>query len=305
MKIIFMGTPDFSIPSLKSLIESRHEVVAVVSTPDKERGRGQKVSFTPVKEFALKNNMPTLQPEKLKNNPQFVEELKKFNADLYVVVAFRILPVEVFNIPPKGSFNLHASFLPKYRGAAPIQWALINGETETGLTTFKLAEKVDTGNIYLQEKVEIKPEDNFESLHDKLSEAGSKVVLQTVEMIDSGNYELKTQDDSLATPAPKITKELTKIDWNKPAREIHNLIRGLSPIPGAYFEFKDKIIKVYKSEVIERNDLKPFQLDQTKTELIIGCGKDAIKVLQLQQEGKKRMGIEEFLRGFSFIDYRG
>jgi len=280
MKIIFMGTPDFSIPSLKSLIESRHEL-------------------------ALKNNLPVLQPEKLKNSRQFIEELKKFNADLYVVVAFRILPVEVFSIPPKGSFNLHASLLPKYRGAAPIQWALINGETETGLTTFKLAEKVDTGNIYLQEKVNIKPDDNFESLHDRLREIGSQVVLKTVEMIDSGNYELKTQDDSLATPAPKITKELTKIDWNKPAREIHNLIRGLSPIPGAYFEFKDKIIKVYKSEVIERNDLKPFQLDQTKTELIIGCGKDAIKVLQLQQEGKKRMGIEEFLRGFSFIDYRG
>ena len=300
MKIIFMGTPYFSIPSLKSLLESKHEVVAVVTTPDKERGRGQKISFTPVKEFALKNNLPVLQPEKLKNNSQFVEELKKFDADLYVVVAFRILPVEVFSVPPKGSFNLHASLLPKYRGAAPIQWALINGETETGLTTFKLAEKVDTGNIYLKEKIEIKPDDNFESLHDRLSEIGSKVVLQTVEMIDSGNYELKNQDDSLATPAPKITKEICKIDWNKPAREIHNLIRGLSPIPGAYFEFKDKIIKVYQSEVIERNDLNPFQIYQTKTELIIGCGVNALKILLLQQEGKKRMGIEEFLRGFSF-----
>jgi len=296
-----MGTPDFSIPSLKSLIESRHELVAVVTTPDKERGRGQKVSFTPVKEFALKNNLPVLQPEKLKNSRQFIEELKKFNADLYVVVAFRILPVEVFSIPPKGSFNLHASLLPKYRGAAPIQWALINGGTETGLTTFKLAEKVDTGNIYLQEKVAIKPEDNFESLHDRMSEIGSKVVLQTVEMIDSGNYELKTQDDSFATPAPKITKEICKIDWNKPATEIHNLIRGLSPIPGAFFEFQDKIIKVYKSEVIERNDLTPFQIYQTKTELIIGCGNNALKILQLQQEGKKKMGIDEFLRGFSFI----
>ena len=295
-----MGTPYFSIPSLKSLLESKHEVVAVVTTPDKERGRGQKISFTPVKEFALKNNLPVLQPEKLKNNSQFVEELKKFDADLYVVVAFRILPVEVFSVPPKGSFNLHASLLPKYRGAAPIQWALINGETETGLTTFKLAEKVDTGNIYLKEKIEIKPDDNFESLHDRLSEIGSKVVLQTVEMINSGNYELKNQDDSLATPAPKITKEICKIDWNKPAREIHNLIRGLSPIPGAYFEFKDKIIKVYQSEVIERNDLNPFQIYQTKTELIIGCGVNALKILLLQQEGKKRMGIEEFLRGFSF-----
>lgn len=295
-----MGTPDFSIPSLKSLIESKHEVVAVVTTPDKERGRGQKVSFTPVKEFALKNNLPVLQPEKLRNNPQFVEELKRFDADLYVVVAFRILPVEVFSIPPKGSFNLHGSMLPKYRGAAPIQWALINGENETGLTTFKLAEKVDTGNIYLQEKVEIKPDDNFESLHDRLSEVGSQIVLQTVEMIDSGNYELISQDDSLASPAPKITKEICKIDWNKPANEIHNLIRGLSPIPGAYFEFKNKIIKVYKSEVIERDNLKPFQIHQTKTELIIGCGENSLRILELQQQGKKRMGIEEFLRGFRF-----
>ena len=300
MKIIFMGTPDFSIPSLKCLIESRHEVVAVVTSPDKERGRGQKISFTPVKEFALKHNLPVLQPEKLKNNPQFVEDLKKFDADLYVVVAFRILPVEVFSIPSKGSFNLHASLLPNYRGAAPIQWALINGEKETGLTTFKLAEKVDTGNIYLQEKVEIKPDDNFESLHDRLTEIGSKVVLQTVEMIDGGNYELKTQDDSLATTAPKITKEICKIDWNKSATEIHNLIRGLSPIPGAYFEFKEKIIKVYKSEVIEKNDLNPFQIFQTKVGLIIGCRKNALRILRLQQEGKKRMGIEEFLRGFNF-----
>lgn len=297
-----MGTPDFSIPSLKALVESRHNVLAVVTAPDKERGRGRKVSYTPVKEFALKNNLPLLQPERLKNNPEFVEDLKKFNADLYVVVAFRILPFEVFSIPLKGSFNLHASLLPKYRGAAPIQWALINGETETGLTTFKLAEKVDTGNIYLHEKVEIKPEDNFELLHDKLSEIGSRIVLETIEMIDNGNYELKTQDDSLATPAPKITKEICKIDWNKPAIEIHNLVRGLSPVPGAFFEFKDKIIKVYKSEVVVDKNLKPFEIFQSKTELLIGCGKDSIKILELQQEGKKRMGIEEFLRGFSFIN---
>lgn len=295
-----MGTPDFSIPSLKGLLESKYEVVAVVTAPDKERGRGQKISFTPVKEFALEHNLVVLQPDKLKNNPQFVEDLKKFNADLYVVVAFKILPIEVFSIPPKGSFNLHASLLPKYRGAAPIQWALINDEVETGLTTFKLAEKVDTGNIYLQEKVEIKPDDNFGSLHDRLSEIGTKVVLQTVEMIDSGNYKLKTQDDSLATPAPKITKEFCKIDWNKSATEVHNLIRGLSPMPGAFFELKDKIIKVYKSEVIERNDLKPFQFYQAKTELIVGCDKNSIKILELQQEGKKRMRIEEFLRGFNF-----
>ena len=295
-----MGTPDFAIPSLQTLVNSKHKVNAVVTAPDKERGRGQKVSFTPVKEFALQNKIPVLQPEKLKSNPLFVDELKKYNADLFVVVAFKILPKEVFTIPPKGSFNLHASLLPKYRGAAPIQWALINGETETGVTTFKLEEQVDTGNIYLQKKTIIKPEDNFESLHDKLSELGAEAVLNTVEMIESENYELKNQDDSLASPAPKITKEICQIDWNKSGTEIHNLVRGLSPHPAAFFNYNEKVIKVYKTEVVERKDLKPFQIVQTKNELIIGCGKNALRILELQQEGRKRMTAEEFLRGFRF-----
>ncbi len=300
MNIIFMGTPDFSIPSLKTLIESKHNVLAVVTAPDKQRGRGRKVSFTPVKEFAIKNNLPVLQPERLKNNSSFVDELKQFDADLYVVVAFRILPPDVFEIPKYGSFNLHASYLPKYRGAAPIQWALINGETETGLTTFKLAEKVDTGNIYLQMKIEIKTDDNLETLHDKLSAEGAKIVLDTVNLIESGDYVLQEQDNTLATPAPKITKEVAKIDWNKPAYQIHNLIRGLSPIPGAFFEFEGKLIKIYKTELVEREDLKPLEFDQTKKELIVGCGENALRILELQQEGKKRMKVEEFLRGFSF-----
>lgn len=301
MKIIFMGTPDFSIPSLKALLESKLDILAVVTAPDKQRGRGRIVSFTPVKEFALQNNLPLIQPEMIRNNPQFVDELKKYNADLFIIVAFKILPEDVFTIPPKGSFNLHASYLPKYRGAAPIQWALISSETETGLTTFKLAEKVDTGNIYLQEKVAIKPADNFETLHDRLSELGSNIVLDTVKLIESGDYVLKEQDDSLATPAPKITKEIAKIDWNKSANEIYNLVRGLSPVPGAFFEFGGKQLKVYKTEIVERNDLKSFGINQTKTELIIGCGKNSLKILELQQEGKKRMAVEEFLRGFSFV----
>jgi methionyl-tRNA formyltransferase len=300
MNIIFLGTPDFSIPSLKILLESNHNVLAVVTAPDKQRGRGRKVSFTPVKEFALQHDLPVIQPERLKNNAQFVDDLKKYKADLYAVVAFKILSPEVFEIPEHGSFNLHASYLPKYRGAAPIQWALINGETETGLTTFKLAEKVDTGNIYLQKKINISPDDNFETLHDKLSEDGAKIVLDTVNLIESGDFVLKEQDDSLASPAPKITKEIANIDWNKSASEIHNLIRGLSPFPGAFFKYNGKIIKIYKSEVVKRDVLKPFQIDQTKTELVIGCSKDALHILELQQEGKKRMGIEEFLRGFSF-----
>jgi methionyl-tRNA formyltransferase len=300
MKIVFMGTPDFAIPSLKILIENNHRILAVVTTPDKERGRGQKITFTSVKQFAIEKNIPVYQPEKLKGNNEFVEQMKSLNPDLFVVVAFRILPKEVFDIPKFGSFNLHGSYLPKYRGAAPIQWALINGDSETGLTTFKLAEKVDTGNIYLQEKVEIYPDDNFETLHDRMSIVGAELVLKTVKIIESGKYELKQQDDSLASPAPKITKEICLIDFNKSAEEIHNLVRGLSPHPVAYFLHNNKVIKIYKTEIVKDVNLKPFEFHQTKTELIVGCGKDVIRILEIQQEGKRRMGVEEFLRGFNF-----
>lgn len=300
MNIVFMGTPDFAIPSLKILLESNHKVISVVTQPDKERGRGQKVSFTAVKQFAVENKIPVYQPEKLKGNIEFVEQMKSLEPDLFVVVAFGILPKEIFEIPKHGSFNLHGSYLPKYRGAAPIQWALINGDTETGLTTFKLAEKVDTGNILLQEKVEINYDDNFETLHDRMSELGAKLVLDTVNLIESGNYELKKQDDSLASPAPKITKEICLIDWNKSAVEIHNLVRGLSPYPAAFFNYNNKVIKVYKTQIVYDVNLKPFGLHQTKTDLTIGCGKGALRILEIQQEGKKRMSIEEFLRGFRF-----
>ena len=300
MNLIFMGTPDFSLPSLKILLESKHKILAVVTQPDKERGRGQKVSFTPVKQFAVEYNIPVYQPEKLKGNEEFVEQMKALQPDLFVVVAFRILPKEVFEIPKYGSFNLHGSYLPKYRGAAPIQWALINGETETGLTTFKLAEKVDTGNIYLQQKFEIFPHDNFESLHDRMSEFGAMLVLDTVNLIENGNYELKKQDDSLTSPAPKITKEICLIDWNKSATEIHNLVRGLSPHPAAFFIFNGKVIKIFKTDVVTGMNLQPFQFHQTKTDLIIGCGKDSLRILEIQQEGRKRMSIEDFLRGFLF-----
>lgn len=301
MKIIFMGTPEFAIPSLKILLESTHKILAVVTQPDRERGRGQKISFTPVKQFAVENNIPVYQPEKLKGNTEFVEQMKSLQPDLFVIVAFRILPREIFEIPKFGSFNLHASYLPKYRGAAPIQWALINGDEETGLTTFKLAEKVDTGNIYLQQKIEIFPDDNFETLHDRMSELGSKLVLDTVNLIENGKYELKKQDDSLASPAPKITKEICKIDWNKSAEEIHNLVRGLSPHSAAYFNYNGKVIKIFKTEIVKDANLKPFEFHQTKSEFIIGCGMDALRILEIQQEGKKRMGTEEFLRGFTFI----
>ncbi len=298
MKIIYFGTPDFAIPPLKKLLESKHEVVAVVTAPDKERGRGRKVSFTPVKEFALENSLPVLQPENLKEE-NFVEKLKEFNADVFVVVAFRILPEAVYSLPHY-AFNLHGSLLPKYRGAAPIQWALINGETETGVTTFLLEKKVDTGNIILQKKIAIAPEDDFGSLHDKLSELGADAVLETVEILESGNFTPLPQNDALASKAPKITKEIAKINWDENAERIVNLVRGLSPFPAAFFERNGKIYKVYKAKTSDEN-LSPGEVKQTKKELYIGAKNGAVQILELRPEGRKRMTAEDFWRGYSLL----
>lgn len=300
MKIVFMGTPDFSIPSLNALHNSKHEVVAVVTTPDKERGRGREVSFTPVKEYAITNNIPVLQPDSLKDS-DFINNLAGFQAELFIIVAFRILPREVFTLPSKGTFNLHGSILPKYRGAAPIQWSLINGDAETGVTTFFLEDKVDTGNIIMVEKIKIEDDDNFGSLHDKMSLAGAEVVIKTVDIIEQGNFTLQDQDNSLATKAPKITKETCLIDWQKSAFELHNLIRGLSPYPVAFFMHKEKIIKIYKSAINKEAALEAGAFLQTKHTLTIGCGQYALDILELQQEGKRAMKIDEFLRGYSFI----
>ncbi|HUX93326.1 MAG TPA: methionyl-tRNA formyltransferase [Ignavibacteriaceae bacterium] len=299
MNIVFMGTPEFAVASLKVLIENNHKISAVVTTPDKQRGRGQKITFTAVKEFALQNNIPVIQPDKLKEEG-FISYLKNLNADLFVVVAFRILPREVFSIPPKGTFNLHGSLLPKYRGAAPIQWALINGENETGVTTFFLDDKVDTGSMILQEKIKIDDEDDFGSLHDKLSVLGAGAVLQTVNLIERGNIELKKQNNSLASLAPKITKEISEINWNLSAEKIHNLVRGLSPHPVAFFHHKGKIIKVFKTKLSVVGKLIPGEIKQTKDNLFVGCGDSSIEIIELQLEGKKRLKANEFLRGFSF-----
>jgi methionyl-tRNA formyltransferase len=298
MKIVFMGTPGFALPSLEKLFNSSHEITAVVTAPDKERGRGQKVSYTPIKEFAINKGLPLLQPDKLKDET-FINELKKLNADLFVIVAFRILPREVFTIPARGSFNLHASLLPRYRGAAPIQWAIISGDKETGVTTFSLEDKVDTGNIYLQEKISIEDNDDFGSLHDKLSLLGADVVLDTVNLIDSDNFILKPQNNQLSSPAPKITKETGNIDWNKSSESIHNLVRGLSPYPGAYFYHNNIQFKIYKTQISDKV-LNPGQIQHDKKELFIGCAGKSLQILELQKEGKKRLTSEEFLRGFSF-----
>ncbi len=315
MKIVFMGTPQFAIPSLHRILESKHTVAAVVTAPDKERGRGKQVSSAPVKEFALKNNLEVLSPLTLKDE-KFVRYLKELDPDLFVVVAFRILPKEVYTIPKKGTFNLHGSLLPKYRGAAPIQWAIINGEKETGVTTFFLEDKVDTGNIILQEKIAINDEDDFGSLHDKMMMIGADVVLRTIELIDAGNVFQTKQDDALASTAPKITKEVCQINWNKSAEEIHNLVRGLSPHPAAFFIYEGKNYKIFKTKVIDNCELQienlmnyqcsishsqvPVKFYQTQKEIYVETSKGILQILELQPEGRKRMTAEEFLRGYSF-----
>ncbi len=298
MKIVFFGTPDFAVPSLDILNKSEHEIVAVVTAPDKERGRGRKVSATPVKTYALENGIKTLQPISMKDET-FAEELKDLNADLFVIVAFRILPRFIFTIPRYGSFNLHGSLLPKYRGAAPIHWAIINGEKKTGVTTFFLEDKVDTGNMIFQSELEIRDEDNLGSIHDKMMMLGAELVLKTVNTIDRDEVSLQKQDNSLASPAPKITKELGEIDWSKSAETIHNLIRGLSPFPAAYFLYNKKKYKIFTSKIISEFNLEVGEVKETKSELYIGAFDKVIQIIELQLEGRKRMMTDAFLRGAS------
>lgn len=300
MNIVFFGTPDFAIPALDKIYKSGYHLKAIVTAPDKERGRGRKLSFTPVKEFAVEKNIPVFQPEKLKD-PEFIKNLKSLEPDVFVIVAFRILPEEVFTIPKLGSFNLHGSMLPKYRGAAPIQWALIKGEKETGLTTFFLKKKVDTGNIILQEPISIDDKDNFGTLHDKMSDAGSYLIMKTLQLIEEKNAVTFEQDQSLATPAPKITNEIREIDWKKSAGEINNLIRGLSPYPAAFFILDGKMYKVYESKIRTGYQLEAGKINQSRNEIIIGCGKDSLQILELQPEGRKKMKAADFLRGNSLV----
>jgi len=312
MNIVFFGTPDFSVICLRKLLLSRHNISCVVTTPDKERGRGRNLSFTAVKSFAIKNNLSVLQPEKL-NDETFIQQLRNLNADLFIVVAFRILPVSVFTIPKLGTFNLHGSLLPKYRGAAPIQWALINGEPETGVTTFFLKDKVDTGNIILQEKIEIFSDDNFELLHDRMAETGSDLILKTIDFIEEGNVKVTEQTNSEATPAPKITHQISRIDWKKSAIEIHNLVRGLSPYPGAFILFKEKQYKIYRTHTIKSKeeigpillldssvDKNGIKVYSSKKNIYFETGNGIIEILEIQPEGRKRMSAEEFLRGYKF-----
>lgn len=306
MRIVFMGTPDFAIPSLEVLLNNNYQIQAVVTAPDEPKGRGYRIFPPPVKVFALEHNLKVLQPENLKDE-KFIAELKNLSPELIVVVAFRILPKEVFTIPPLGTINLHASLLPKYRGAAPINWAIINGETETGVTTFFINEKVDTGNIILQRKVEIDPDETAGELHDKLAIVGAEVLLETIKLIESGNIVIIPQDNSLATSAPKIRKEMCQINWlEKGAQQIHNFVRGLSPQPGAFTFLNKKIVKIYRTKLVSPDelpiqDIKPGQIiiDENKGNMYVICADlKPIQILELQLEGRKKLNAFEFLKGF-------
>lgn len=308
MKIVFMGTPDFAVPCLDILVKNGYDVVGVVTVPDKPAGRGQQVQQSPVKKYALEHNLKVLQPEKLKA-PEFIEELKSLNADLQIVVAFRMLPEVVWNMPPLGTYNLHGSLLPQYRGAAPLNWAIINGEKETGVTTFKLIHEIDAGNTLYNAKVEIKDDTTVGELHDELMYVGAELMLKTVKAIESGNYELKEQiiNPSEIKHAPKLFKENCKIDWKKNIDEVHNLVRGLSPYPAAWTEGKDdkgnilsfKIFKTRKEPATHNVQAGTIFTDN-KTYLKVACSNGYIHIEELQLAGKKRLKTEELLRGFNF-----
>ncbi len=305
MKIVFMGTPEFAVASLDALVKEGHNLVGVITAPDKPAGRGMKLQQSAVKKYAVENNLRILQPEKLKD-PQFLEELKSLQADLQIVVAFRMLPEVVWNMPPKGTINVHASLLPQYRGAAPINWAVINGEKQTGVTTFKLKQDIDTGDILLQESLPIGDDETAGELHDRMKATGAALLVRTVQGLIDGVLQEKSQSSvtkhlsSDIKHAPKIFADTCKIDWNKPVADVHNLIRGLSPFPGAFTIFNERVLKIYKSEKeIKRPNISPgkFETD-SKTHLKFACADGYLVVKELQLEGKKRMMVEEFLRGF-------
>ena len=300
-----MGTPEFAVPSLGRLIEAGYNIVAVITAPDKPSGRGMQTSESAVKKYASSKHLKILLPEKLKN-PDFVKELKELKADLQVVVAFRMLPEVVWNMPPMGTINLHGSLLPQYRGAAPINWAIINGEKETGLTTFKLQHEIDTGNMLLQEKITIGDEENAGQLHDRMMVIGADLLLQTINELVSNNLKEVAQTHvSYVTPvilhhAPKIFTENCEINWQKNADEIFNLVRGLSPYPAAFTFLRGKKLKIFSTKKAYSNTTEtPGELvTDNKTFLKFACNNGYISVTELQLEGKKKMAIEDFLRGW-------
>ena len=317
-----MGTPDFAVEALRQLVEGGYNVVGVITMPDKPAGRGHKIQYSPVKQYALEQNLPLLQPEKLKDEA-FVEALREWKADLQIVVAFRMLPEVVWNMPRLGTFNLHASLLPQYRGAAPINWAVINGDTETGITTFFLKHEIDTGEVIQQVRVPIADTDNVEVVHDKLMMLGGKLVLETVDAILNGTVKSIPQEEMAVVgelrPAPKIFKETCRIDWNQPVKKIYDFIRGLSPYPAAWSELiasekESVVVKIFEVEKIVKKNDKRCRNSRgrfCKVGSIETDGKKYIKVsvpggfvsiLSLQLPGKKRLKIDELLRGYHLED---
>lgn len=310
LRIVFMGTPGFAVESLRALVENNYNVVGVITAPDRPAGRGYKLQPSAVKEYALSQGLNILQPEKLKDET-FLEELRALKADIQVVVAFRMLPEVVWDMPPMGTFNLHGSLLPQYRGAAPINWAIINGEKQTGVTTFFLTHEIDTGKIIMQESITIEPNDNVEVIHDKLMHIGARLVTKTIDNIIEGEVEAKAQsncfdNESELKPAPKIFKETCEIDWSKSSADIHNFVRGLSPYPAAWANLEVNgnalTFKIFETKPIkELHDLKPGTIvTDNKTTLRIATQDGFVELLDIQLSGKKRMKTSQFLNGFSF-----
>ncbi len=308
LKIIFMGTPEFAVPSLDILVKNGYDIVGVITSTDKYGGRGnKKLIESSVKKYALENKLRVLQPKNLKS-PQFNEELQSLNADLQVVVAFRMLPAVVWDMPPLGTINLHSSLLPKYRGAAPIYWAVINGETETGVTTFFLKHEIDTGDILLSEKLNIGENETAGELHDRLMILGAEVILRSMEMIKSNDYELKPQDNSQLSKAPKIFHETCKINFGNSIETVHNFIRGLSPFPTAWTSLDGLKLKIFKSKKVEeKHHFKPGKIaTDNKNYFRIATQDGFVEILELQMQGRKRMEIKAFLNGYQLErDYIG
>jgi methionyl-tRNA formyltransferase len=309
LRIVFLGTPDFAVASLDALMQADYNIVGVVTAPDKPAGRGMKLQESAVKKYALEKGLKVLQPEKLKD-PEFLEELKSLNAQLQVVVAFRMLPEAVWNMPPMGTINVHGSLLPQYRGAAPINRAIINGEKETGVTTFKLKHEIDTGDILLQEKIPIGDDETAGELHDRMKEVGAQLLVRTVKGLANGTLE-ETPQETIGTQqlaignlkhAPKIFTETCRIDWNKSVDEIYNLIRGLSPYPGAFTELEGKTFKIFSAIKIKTQpNITAGSFDTDKKSFLKFASADGyIEVKELQLEGKKKMLVENFLRGYRF-----
>ncbi|HEX8315315.1 MAG TPA: methionyl-tRNA formyltransferase [Flavisolibacter sp.] len=307
LRIVFMGTPEFAVASLDALVNAGCHIVGVITAPDKPAGRGMKLQESTVKKYAVEKGLYLLQPEKLKN-PQFLEELRALKADLQIVVAFRMLPEVVWNMPPLGTVNVHGSLLPQFRGAAPINWAIINGEKETGITTFKLRHEIDTGDILLQERIPIGENETAGELHDRMKEVGAALLVETVKGLAEGSLVEHPQLSLLESVAfevkhaPKIFTDTCRIDWNKPVEEVYNLIRGLSPYPGAFTLLNGKMLKIYKAEKEEKQPSTAAGKVETdkRSYLRFACADGYINSRELQLEGKKKMTVEDFLRGYRF-----